>query len=322
MRSRPFSAPEPAAGGPVSLDKGRLRASFERAAPTYDGAAVLQRRIADNLLARLDAVKLAPEAILDIGCGTGYGARALARRYPRARIVCADIAEAMVRRARAGAPLSRLPALAALGLPLPRWLAGNQRFVCGDAEALPLRAAAVDLLVSNLTLQWCEPQRAFAEFRRALRPGGLLMFTTFGPDTLIELRRAWGAVDDRPHVHGFLDMHDLGDMLLRAGFADPVVDVERFTLTYDDVLGVLRDLKRLGAHNAAHGRARGLTGKASFARFKQAYEAMAAGGRVPATYEAVYGHAWAPENRDEGWKPISLSKRISSQPLPDGEDGT
>ena len=123
------------------------------------------------------------------------------------------------------------------------------------------------------------------------------MFTTFGPDTLIELRRAWHAADDRPHVHGFLDMHDLGDMLMRAGFADPVLDVERLTLTYDEVMDVLRDLKRLGAHNAAVQRARGLTGKRQFARFRAAYETMRVGGRIPATYETVYGHAWAPEGR-------------------------
>jgi len=281
------------------LDKRSLRTSFERAATSYDEAAVLQRAIADRMLERLDVVKLVPASVLDIGSGTGYVARALMRRYPRARLHAADLAHAMVRQARTHTrwhrPLLRIPALAALGLPVHRWFSGNVDFVCADIERLPFAGASFNMIVSNLTLQWCDPVAVFAECRRALRPGGLFMFTTFGPDTLAELRAAWHAVDERPHVHGFPDMHDLGDLLVRAGFAEPVMDVERFTLTYADVLDVLRDLKRLGAHNAAHGRARGLTGKTSFRRFKQAYEAMRVDGRIPATYEAVYGLAWAPE---------------------------
>ena len=264
------------------LDKQCLRASFERAAETYDEVAVLQRTIADRLLERLDVVKLKPTVILDTGCGTGYVTRALARRYPRAQRLALDIAESMVRHARRGFGWRRL--LQRRSLP-----------VCGDAEALPLAGASVDMIVSNLALQWCDAQTAFAEFRRVLRPGGLAIFTTFGPDTLRELRTAWRTVDDRPHVHGFRDMHDLGDLLVRSGFAEPVMDVERLTLTYADVLGVLSDLKRLGAHNTARGRARGLTGKHQFARFRAAYEALARDGRIPATYEAVYGLAWAPE---------------------------
>jgi malonyl-CoA O-methyltransferase len=264
------------------LDKRGLRASFERAAQTYDEVAVLQRAIADRLLERLDVVKLRPAVVLDAGCGTGYVTRALARRYPRAQRLALDIAESMVRQARRGFGWRRL----FLRPPL---------HVCGDAEVLPFASASVDMIVSNLTLQWCDAPSALAEFRRVLRPGGLLMFTTFGPDTLTELRRAWHAADDRPHVHGFLDMHDLGDMLMRTGFDDPVLDVERLTLTYGEVMDVLRDLKRLGAHNAAVQRARGLTGKRQFARFRAAYDAMRVGGRIPATYEAVYGHAWAPE---------------------------
>jgi len=293
-----------------ALDKTQLRVSFERAAAAYDGAAVLQREIADRMLARLDLIRHRPETILDAGCGTGYGGRALARRYRAARVVGLDIAAGMAAHARRKAG----------------WFSRG-RYICGDIEALPLAPASVDMIVSNLTLQWCTPDMVFAEFRRVLRPGGLLMFTTFGLDTLRELRRAWGAVDDRPHVHAFMDMHDLGDALVRAGFADPVMDMEHFTLTYGGVLEVLRDLKRLGAHNVARGRPRGLTGKEHFARFRSAYESMAVGGRIPATYEAVYGHAWAPLKRDEGrgagdegWKPVSISRRTSSQPWPVNED--
>lgn len=264
------------------LDKRRVRESFTRAAATYDTAAVLQREIADRLLDRLEVVRLAPRRILDVGCGTGYDVHKLSRRYPRARLLGLDIAEPMARRARrrAGA-WSRLT--------------GRCAFACGDAERLPVATAAVDMLLSNLSLQWCDPPTVFAEARRVLRAGGLFMFTTFGPDTLRELREAWQTVDQSPHVHGFLDMHDLGDMLINAGFADPVMDVERVTMMYADVMEVLRDLKGLGAHNMAASRVRGLTGKTRFARFRAAYERFAQDGRIPATYEVVYGHAWTPE---------------------------
>lgn len=261
-----------------ALDKRRLRAHFGRAAATYDAAAVLQREIADRMLARLDVVKQIPAIVLDAGCGTGYCAQVLARRYRSARIIGIDLAAPMAARARRAAG----------------WFA-RSRFVCGDLEAMPLPAASVDLTVSNLTLQWCDLTRALAELRRVLRPGGLLMFTSFGPDTLDELRRAWHAADAGVHVHAFIDMHDIGDALLRAGFADPVMDVDRLTVTYGDVEQVVRDLKALGASNAAHGRARGLTGKSRYARFKAAYQALARDGCIPATYEVVYGHAWVSE---------------------------
>ncbi len=266
----------------LQLDKRRIRESFGHAADTYDAGAVLQREIADRLLARLEVVRLEPQRILDIGCGTGYDVRELARRYPRASVLGLDIVEIMARRARGKSGWWRR-------------LTGRCAFACGDAERLPFAPTSVDMIVSNLALQWCDPRTVFAEARRVLRPGGLLMFTTFGPDTLRELREAWRAADDAPHVHDFIDMHDLGDMLLHAGFADPVMDMEPFTLTYDSVRDVMRDIKQLGAHNVARNRARGLTGKARFARARDAYEALARDGKIPATYEAVYGHAWAPE---------------------------
>jgi len=266
----------------LALDKRRMRESFEHATDTYDAVAVLQREIADRLLARLEVVRLKPKVILDIGCGTGYDARKLMKRYPRARVLCLDIVEAMANRARRNAGLWRR-------------LTGRGGFACGDAERLPLAPASVDMIVSNLALQWCDPLIVFSEARRVLRPGGLFMFTTFGPDTLRELRDAWRVVDDAPHVHAFIDMHDIGDMLIHAGFADPVMDMEPFTLTYASVLEVMRDIKQLGAHNVALNRTRGLTGKARFARFRTAYESLAQNGKIPATYEAVYGHAWVPE---------------------------
>jgi malonyl-CoA O-methyltransferase len=277
------------------LDKRQARTAFERAARTYDQSAVLQREIADRMLQRLELIKCEPRQILDVGCGTGYCMRALQRRYKGARILGMDIAQPMLDFARART----------------RWFS-RQRFICADAEHLPLVDGVADMIVSNLTLQWCDPDAVLAEFARVLRPGGVLMFTSFGPDTLRELRAAWQAVDRHPHVHTFVDLHDLGDALVRAGFAEPVMDAEFFRLTYPDVVAVLRELKALGEHNVSRRRHRGLTGKESFARFKSAYERAAGGKPIPASYEAIYGHAWAPSqqarSRDDGAVIVPLTR--------------
>jgi malonyl-CoA O-methyltransferase len=262
------------------IDKGCVRRSFEQAATNYDSVAVLQREIADRLLERLDYVRLEPQRILDLGAGTGHAVGALHRRYRRARVVALDFAHGMLRQARKRGDWLRRPLC-----------------VCADAESLPLAEGAVDLIVSNATLQWCDLERTFGECLRVLRPGGLFMFTTFGPDTLKELRQAWREVDGDSHVSSFLDMHDIGDALVRARFADPVMDVERLTLTYDRVRDLMRDLKTLGAHNATHDRPRGLTGRARLVAVEQAYEIHRTVGRLPASYEVVYGHAWAPEQK-------------------------
>lgn len=264
---------------PFRIDKRGVRASFERAAADYDRVAVLQREVGDRLLERLDFLRIAPERILDLGAGTGHLARALTKRYRRARIVALDIAHAMLLQARRRSGWWRRP-----------------RFVCGDIERLPFADHSVDLLLSSLTVQWCNAlEPTFAEFRRVLRPGGALLFTSLGPDTLHELRASWAAADGYSHVNTFLDMHDVGDMLLRAGLRDPVLDVERLTLTYPDLRGLVDDLKALGAHNLTAGRARGLTGKARWQRVRETYDGFRADGLLPATYEVIYGHAWAPD---------------------------
>lgn len=263
------------------IDKRRARRAFEQAAPAYDEAAVLQREIASRMLERLDYVRLEPETILDLGAGTGYAFDALQRRYRKARVIALDFALPMLRIARRRGSLLRRP-----------------RCLCADAESLPLAGGSVDLVVSNATLQWCNDLEAtFRDLARVLRPGGLLMFTTFGPDTLRELREAWAVADGHSHVSPFPDMHDVGDALVRAGFADPVMDAERLTVTYGEVRGLMADLKVLGTRNATLQRPRGLTGKARMRVMEQAYEAHRVEGRLPATYEVVHGHAWAPVQR-------------------------
>lgn len=272
---------------PFDLDLARVRRSFGRSARDYDATAVLQARVRGELLERLDLVRLEPAAVLDLGAGTGHAARALKRRYGMSHVIAVDLAEGMLREARRQQALLR-------------------RFqrVCGQAAALPLREASVDLVFSNLMLQWCQdPATVFGECRRVLKPGGLLTFSTFGPDTLFELRDAWAAADGHTHVNRFIDMHDLGDALVRAGLAEPVLDVECFTLTYAEVRDLMRDLKTLGAHNATAGRPRGLTGKGALARMTAAYEALRHDGRLPATYEVVYGQAWCPAGAPRGRRP-------------------
>jgi malonyl-CoA O-methyltransferase len=265
--------------GPI--DKTAARRAFERAAADYDAAAVLQREIAGRMLERLDYVRLEPTTVLDLGAGTGYALNDLLRRYRKARIIALDFALDMLRIARRRGSLLRRP-----------------RCLCADAESLPLAGASVDLIFSNATLQWCnEPEETFRGMLRVLKPGGLLMFTTFGPDTLKELRESWAAADGFSHVSPFLDMHDLGDALVRAGFAEPVMDAERLTLTYQSVRALMKDLKLLGTRNATLERPRGLTGKARLRAMEQTYELLRVDGRLPASYEVVYGHAWAPLQR-------------------------
>jgi malonyl-CoA O-methyltransferase len=267
--------------GVYALEPRQLRRSFDRAAKTYDAAAVLHAEVRENLLARLQLTTLNPRVVLDLGCGTGHAARALERRYPKAKVVALDSSRQMLHEA-----ARRRSWLRPFAPPFAR--------VCADAGLLPLADASVDLIVSNLMLQWCNPDAVFAECRRALAPNGLLSFSSFGPDTLRELRTAWEQVDSQVHVHRFIDMHDLGDALVRAGFASPVLDVERYTLKYLTVREAALDLKATGARNAATGRAKGLTGRGKFAAMQAAYEKFREDGRLPATYEVVFAHAWVP----------------------------
>jgi malonyl-CoA O-methyltransferase len=275
-----------------ALEPARVRRSFDRAARTYDDTAVLHAEVREDLLQRLQLVTLVPRVVLDAGAGTGHASRALKRLYPKAQVVALDSSLEMLKVA--GKQQS--------------WLRPFER-ICADAELLPLRDGSVDLIMSNLMLQWCNPDAVFAEFRRVLKPSGLLSFSAFGPDTLRELRTAWRQIDAHSHVHRFIDMHDLGDALVRNGFAAPVLDVERFTLQYLDVRKVAADLKATGAHNSTAGRARGLTSPRKFAAMQAAYEKFRQDGRLPATYEVVFAHAWAPAHaaRRDPKEPMSVS---------------
>jgi malonyl-CoA O-methyltransferase len=267
------------------LDRPGVRAAFDRASASYEAAAVLQARVADELLNRLDLFKFTPGVVLDLGAGTGRMTSELKRRYRRALLVAVDLAPGMLREARKHQQLFR-------------------RFerVCGDAMRLPFADASVDVVVSSLMLQWCDPlDPAFAEIRRVLKPDGLIAFTTLGPDTLRELRTAWSEADGVEnaynHVNHFTDMHDVGDALVRAGLSEPVLDVDRLQLTYPDVLALMRDLKAIGAHNVTAGRPRALMGRQRLRRMQDAYETFRRDGRLPATYEVVYGVAWGAAGR-------------------------
>ena len=303
--------------GPLQLDRKQVRRAFERAAATYDGAAVLQREVGQRMAERLGFVKLQPAAILDAGCGTGVALGELHARYPDARLIGLDFAFNMALAANERAGTAMTSARSLLGRMLGTLAPARERrvgCVCGDIASLPIRSASTDLIWSNLVLQWAgDPQKAFAEFRRVLKVGGLLSFTTFGPDTLKELRAAFVAADQATHVGGFIDMHDLGDMLVHAGFADPVMDMETLTLTYGDPIGLMRDLKMIGAHNVTAGRPRGMMGRQRWQRMLDALAATRRDGRYPASFEVVYGHAWKPEPRiaDDGSAIIRIEPRAT-----------
>jgi len=304
--------PDFAAPDPREIDPRAVRRAFGRAAATYDAAAALQREVGARMAARLDYVKIAPALILDAGCGTGEGVGEFAARYQQARVVALDVALPMVQAARERARVARslLQRLLSGKLTLLRRRdEASPFFLCGDMNALPLRGVAFDLIWSNLALQWVnDVPRALAEMRRVLKVGGLVSFTTFGPDTLKEIRMAFAQADGFTHTNRFLDMHDIGDMLVRAGFADPVMDMEQLTLTYADASSLMRDLRQLGATNATRGRPRGLMGRGRWRRATAAFEALRRDGRIPATFEVIYGHAWkgAPKRTAEGYPIVNI----------------
>ncbi len=290
------------------IDKARARASFGRAADTYDAAAILQKQVREEMLSRLDLVKLNPQTILDAGCGTGLASHALQKRFVKSQVISLDFALPMLQKTRSTNPNNGL-----IGQVKNLLGGAKQNLLCADIESLPLANASVGLVWSNLAIQWCNDlDAALQEFHRVLQPESLLMFSTFGPDTLKELRVATSAHNGTTSVSRFLDMHDIGDAMVRAGFSAPVLDVERFTLTYDDVKSVMRDLKSIGAHNATDGRARGLLGRGFLQNLEANYEQFRVDGKLPATFEVVYGHAWRGQDKpkfDDGVSPVTFKPR-------------
>ena len=276
------------------LDPRLVRRRAGRAATGYSGVDTLAREISRRMAERLEYIRIEPKRILDLGCGPGADLATFATRYPGVARVAIDSAPAMLAEARGEKNL--LKRLMSFGKP------AEPDFVCADASALPLARGCVSFAWSNLMLQWLhDPLPALKEIHRVLEVGGLLMFSTLGPDTLKELRASLPASRSE-HLHRFIDMHDLGDALVGAGFSDPVMDMEMLTVTYTKLDDLFHDLRASGSTNAALSRPRGLVGKSYWQQMRAAYEALRRDGRLPATVEVVYGHAWkaAPKVADDG----------------------
>ncbi len=256
---------------------------------------------------RLDYVRVEPKRVLDLGCSRGASLAALTARYPTAQQLALDLAPEMLAGLRQVRPVwQRWIGVGAASGPMP---------LAADAAQLPLLSRSTDLIWSNLLLHWLEdPLPALAEAHRVLDVGGLLMFSTLGPDTLKELRYAFS--DGYAHTQRFIDMHDLGDMLVGCGFADPVMDMEVVKLTYDSFDDLLHELQSAGSSCAMKARRHGLTGKAAWTKARATYETLRENGKLPASFEVVYGHAWkvAPKKTADGRAIVSfdtLRKKVA-----------
>lgn len=271
------------------VDAAQVGRRFSRVAGAYDQGDFFAREVDRRMQERLDYVRLTPRRIVDLGCSRGASLAGLAARFPAAEVLALDNSLAMLLAGREPRPgWQRL-------LGLNRRGRDGQR-ICGDLERLPLASASAGLLWSNLVLHWLDnPLPALAEAHRVLEVGGLLMFSTLGPDTLHELRSAFS--DGYAHTQRFTDMHDLGDMLVECGFSDPVMDMEVITLTYDSVDALFAELRAAGSTCAMKARRHGLTPPGRLAAMRQAYERLRSEGRLPATFEIIYGHAWKAQPR-------------------------
>ena len=273
------------------IDQERVRALFnrpERIAPSD----FLRREVSSRMFDRLELIKVAPQRVLDAGCGAGADLSLLQKSYPAAQILGIDAAEAMVRAAQGpAAKQSSLNQLLSKLLPAKTGV----DLLCGDFAELPLGPNTVDLVWSNLALHWHpQPDRVFAEWRRVLRVNSLLMFSCFGPDTFRELRAAFAEADLAPHALPFVDMHDFGDQLVEVGFSTPVLDMEVITVTYDTPQALLADVRALGGNPLSTLR-RGLMGRQAWQRMLATLEkGRRPDGKLGLTFEVIYGHAFRP----------------------------
>lgn len=307
MASRPTSAvavsssPNPPSFASAPIDSISVRRAFARPVGVVDSQ-FLRREVALRMHERLALVKIAPRAIIDAGCGEGADLPILQNRFSLASMIGIDAAPAMLGMARA----RHAGALSSLDRMLAKWLPASAKgrrcapplLAAADFAQLPLASNATDLVWSNLALHWHpQPDRVFLEWRRVLRTEGLLMFSCFGPDTFKELRQAFAVLDAAPHTLPFVDMHDFGDMLVNAGFATPVMDMETITVTYTSVEKLLADVRAWGG-NPLVTRRRGLIGLAAWRRMTAALEDMRRpDGSIGLTFEIIYGHAFRPVPR-------------------------
>jgi malonyl-CoA O-methyltransferase len=267
------------------IDKRLVSSAFNAAAKDYDTSSLLQQTVADRLIESFELIKIKPLSILDLGSGTGYGSKKLKQRFKKAQFFQSDIALEMLNTSRKQSPT----------------FFSKNHFLCADAGNMPLKDAQFDLVFSSLMLQWCSNlDLVFAEVKRMLKPGGVFLFASFGPDTLKELRECWQQVDEDIHVNAFVDMHDIGDSLIRNGMDAPVLSVEHIVLTYGGCKQLMHELKNIGAHNVNKGRRKTLTGKQRLDKVVSHYETFRSGNKLPATYEVVYGHAWRSHQESSG----------------------
>ena len=257
----------------TQLEPHTIRRQFARAAGAYDSVSVLQQLVAGELLDRVELLRRVPRTALDLGAGTGYVGHRMKQRFPQVQVVGLDFVPAMAARASVIYPESFI--------------------VVGKGEEMPFANGAVDLIISNLLLHWCDIGRVFAEAARILKAGGAFLFSTLGPDSLLELRKAWSKVDNYPHVHFFNDMHDLGDGLVHAGFTEPVLDTDRVTVTHQGLTELTQELRRAGATNALVGRRKTWTGKNRYRQVLNLCESDYEKDRLLSTWEVVYGFAFS-----------------------------
>lgn len=265
----------------MNIDKQLIAESFSKAAEQYEQFAFLQKEVASRTFERLSYMKVKPNAILDAGCGTGLCSRELRSLFSKSKISAIDIAPGMIELANNKQKLFR-----------------KIDYQVADIDDLPYDNNSFDMIFSNLTIQWVpDLTKTFLELNRVLKPGGLLIFSTLGPDTLFELKESWESVDAGKHVNQFIDMHIVGDQVFNSGFENTVMDRDIITLTYQTIKGLMNDLKAIGAHNLNGDRSKGMLGKNKFKQLEQAYEMFRNQDKVlPATYEVIYGHAWKRED--------------------------